>query len=60
MTSTWDYTKDTTTAVQTMMGYDRWYPTCVSLGDDRVLIASGDLANLGCGSHTPPAMPMEI
>lgn len=60
MTSTWDFTKDTTTLVQTMMNHDRWYPTCVSLGDDRVLIASGDLSKFGCGALTPPAMQMEI
>lgn len=60
MTSTWDFTRDTTTAIQTMMNHERWYPTCVSLGDDRILIASGDLGNLTCGTLTPPAMPMEI
>lgn len=59
-TGTWDFTRDTTTNAQTMMNRERWYPTCVSLGDDRILIASGDLANLTCGPLTPPAMPMEI
>jgi hypothetical protein len=57
---TWDPTRNTATNAQTMMSNDRWYPTCVSLGDDRILIASGDLGNLTCGTMTPPPMPMEI
>ena len=56
----WAFTSDVATSVQTMMNAERWYPTCVSLGDDRILIASGDLGNLTCGALTPPAMRMEI
>jgi len=60
MTSTWDFTRNTATNAQTMMSRERWYPTCVSLGDDRVLIGSGDLNNLGCAPPSPPPMVMEI
>ena len=60
MAGTWDYTRNVATSAQTMMSRERWYPTCVSLGDDRILIGSGDLGNLNCAIQTPPAMPMEI
>lgn len=71
-TETWDCTRDKTTGVapgpQTYLNYERWYPTGVTLGDEpgRVLVASGNLSTLTCGSPgTTPSptlvpMPMEI
>ena len=58
----WDHTRNKTTNAQTIMNFHRWYPTAVMMGDEpgRVLIASGDLSHLGCGTATRPrAMPME-
>lgn len=60
-TSSWAFTRDLATSVQTMMNAERWYPTCVSLGDDRILIASGDLGHLTCAAPLAgTAMRMEI
>lgn len=57
----WEFTKDVNTNVQTWGQEQRWYPTLVTLGDHRVLVASGDLGHIGCGTATTlPAMRMEI
>lgn len=58
---TWDFTKDTVSNTRTPGKEERWYPTLVTLGDHRVLVASGSLSHLGCGTNTtPPPMKMEI
>ena len=59
----WVYTRDSVTSVRTWGKEERWYPTLVTLGDERVLVASGDLNHLrsGCPATTDPAaMKMEI
>lgn len=60
--NTWDVTRNKATDAQTVMLEHRWYPTVVTLGDHRMLIASGDLDNLSssCAPPTSPAMQMEV
>ena len=59
-TRTWDFTRDVSTNARTWGKEQRWYPTLVTLGDHRVLVASGDLGHLSCSVTAGSPMQMEI